>query len=101
MEEDNDESSDNHRYTLNANDHDDDDIREQAQANRPQNRPTASSYSALLHPNADPSEVSVLGDRVGGSSSSAASLGAFKRMIVWIDQNWLKPLLVNKSFEEI
>ena len=27
--------------------------------------------------------------------------GRLKRMVAWIDQNWLKPLLVNKSQDQI
>ena len=62
---------------------------------------SVSSYSAMLHPNADPSEVSVLNDRAQGGESAKPEpkLGRFKRMVAWVDANWLKPLLVNKSVD--
>ena len=55
----------------------------------------------MLHPNADPSEISVLNDRPQGGEQGnpPAKLGRFKRMIAWIDEHWLKPLLVNKSLD--
>ena len=65
----------------------------------------------MLHPNEDPSEISQLN---GGAVTSDAALneemkaqekkkqyGRFKRMVVWIDENWLKKLLVAKTSEQI
>ena len=75
---------------------------------------SASSYSALLHPNADPSVPSdyggdnnnqgseIDGNTLGNENEpDPKQLGCFKRMFVWIDQKWLKPLLVNKNQDQI
>jgi len=60
---------------------------------------SVSSYSAMLHPNEDPSEISQLGGRK--QSMPKKKLGWFKRMVAWVDENWLKCLLVNKSSDQI
>ena len=54
---------------------------------------SVSSYSALLHPNEDPSEFDA------AVEEEKPQMGRFKRMVAWIDKNWLKKLLVNKSLD--
>ena len=69
-----------------------------------------SSYSAWLHPNEDPSEISQFNGGLtpsphrnggGGAGASSRRLGRFKGMVAWIDEHWLTPLLVNKSQDQI
>jgi len=66
----------------------------------------------MLHPNEDPSEISQLNGGVAVTSDAALNeemkarekkkqYGRFKRMVVWIDENWLKKLLVAKTSEQI
>ena len=66
----------------------------------------------MLHPNEDPSEISQLNGGVAVTSDAALNeemkarekkkqYGRFKRMVAWIDENWLKKLLVSKSSEQI
>lgn len=65
----------------------------------------------MLHPNEDPSEISQF---YGGGQTPPRSTrnsqhymleprqpGRLKRLVAWIDHNWLKPLLVNKSQDQI
>ena len=59
----------------------------------------------MLHPNEDPSEISQFNgtprggrhNMNGDGQATAVKLGWFKQMVVWIDEHWLKPLLVNKN----
>ena len=63
----------------------------------------------MLHPNEDPSEISQFyggqatprSTRFSQFEGEGRKLGRLKRMVAWIDQNWLKPLLVNKSQDQI
>ena len=56
---------------------------------------TVSSYSAMMHPNED------LSDLGSPKEEQPVKLGAFKRMVAWIDENWLKKLLVKHDSEQI
>lgn len=64
---------------------------------------SVSSYSAMLHPNEDPSEISYITGltpnqtRHSGNPRSKQH-GRVKRMFIWVDE-WLKPLLINKSLD--
>ena len=65
----------------------------------------------MLHPNEDPSEISQFnGGQVTGDAALNEEMkvkeknkqyGRFKRMVAWIDENWLKKLLVAKTSEQI
>lgn len=54
---------------------------------------TVSSYSAMMHPNED------LSDLGSPKEEQPVKLGRFKRMVAWIDENWLKKLLVKHDSE--
>ena len=62
---------------------------------------SVSSYSEMLHPNADPSEFSVLNELPGQKKKKVPKLGCFKRGCAWIDEHWLKRLLVGKNLDQM
>ena len=62
---------------------------------------SVSSYSEMLHPNADPSEISQLGGAAPKDPVKKQKLGCIKRGFGWVDENWLKKLLVSKSSEQM
>jgi len=62
---------------------------------------SVSSYSEMLHPNADPSEISQFNGAGPGEVAEPPKLGRFKRMVAWIDENWLKKLLVCKNADQM
>lgn len=55
----------------------------------------------MLHPNADPSDISQLGGGVNGEPAPKKKMGCFKRGVAWVDEHWLKRFLVCKDAEQI